>query len=160
MKFEDIVTGNAGWLSGDGPEPEIVLSSRIRLARNLNKHRFPNRATPEEKIGIMTQAVKAIKKVPRFSNMVVLNMAELDAIDKQFLSERYLISREQAQKGEGSAVVINDQQMLSIMINEEDHLRIQVLMPGLQLRQCWEIINEIDDCLSSSFLDGFSLRVS
>ena len=159
MKFEDLLNENASWLTGQGPEAEIVLSSRIRLARNLTEHRFPNRATPEEKIQIMQSVVEAIKTVPRFKDMMVLNMDQLGNVDRQFLTERYLISRELAQKGEGSGVAVSEKQMLSIMINEEDHLRIQVLMPGLQLRQCWDVIGEVDDTLSKTLNFSFSQRL-
>jgi len=159
MKFEDLINEHASWLTGQGPESEIVLSSRIRLARNIYDHRFPNRATPEEKIQIMQTVVEAVKQIPRFKGMILLKMSELGTVDKQFLTERYLISRELAQKGEGSGVAVGDKQMLSIMINEEDHLRMQVLMPGLQLKQCWEVISEIDNTLGKSLNFAFSSRL-
>jgi len=159
MKFEDLINGHAGWLSGEGPESEMVLSSRIRLARNLKKNKFPNRCTIEEKMEVLEQALKAIKKVPIFKNSLILHMQNLNPIDKQFLSERYLISRELSQRGEGSAVVVNNEQMLSIMINEEDHLRIQVLMAGFRLKECWDVISDIDDRLSAQLEYAFSPRL-
>ncbi len=159
MKFDDLINGHTGWLAAEGPESDIVLSSRVRLARNLNKHKFPNRTTVDEKMKILEETGKAIKKLPGFEGALLLKMWELNHVDKQFLSERYLISRELAQKGEGSAVIVNEDQVLSIMINEEDHLRIQVLMSGLRLKECWGVISKVDDKLSADLEYAFSPRL-
>ena len=156
MKFDDLINGHAGWLSGKGPEAEIVLSSRIRLARNLADYKFPNRATVEDKLQVLDKTIKAIAKLAPFKDSLIMSMSELNEVDKLFLSERYLISRELAQRGEGSAVIVNKEQMLSIMINEEDHLRIQVLMPGFKLKECWQTISDLDDRLSTALNYAFS----
>ncbi len=156
MKFEDLVHGKQSWLHELGPDADIVFSSRIRIARNLRNRLFPNRATPSEKKEILGKIIAVVKKINYFRNSIILKMDELEEIDKQFLSERYLISRELAAMGSGSAVVIDNKEMISLMINEEDHIRMQVLLSGFRLRECWDIINDIDNQLESNLNFAFS----
>jgi protein arginine kinase len=158
MNFDDFVTGKRGWLGEDGPESEIVFSSRVRVARNLADHLFPTRATAAEKKEIMEKVVAAVRAIPRFRRCSVLRIEELADIDKQLLVERYLISRELAGKKAGSGVVIDSKGIVTIMINEEDHIRMQALLSGFRLGECWEIMNEIDDQLECQLGFAFSPR--
>jgi protein arginine kinase len=158
MNFEDFVSGKRGWLGEDGPESEIVFSSRVRVARNLADHLFPSKAPAAEKKEILGKILAAIKRIPRFRRCSVLRIEELADIDKQLLVERYLISRELATKKAGSAVIIDSKGMVTVMINEEDHVRMQALLSGLRLGKCWEIISEIDDQLESQLGFAFSPR--
>lgn len=159
MKFEELIKAKKGWLRGNGPESETVFSSRVRLARNLANRFFPSRATPKVKKETMEEILSAVKSLPRFRNCTVLKIEELSDIDKQLLVERYLISRELADKKAGSAVVLESRQVVTIMINEEDHIRMQALQPGLCLRKCWETINAIDDQLERKLGFAFSPRI-
>jgi len=137
MNFEDFITGKRGWLGGNGPESEIVFSSRVRVARNLAEYLFPSRATPAQKKEVMELILSAVRTVPRFRKCSVLGIEQLSDIDKQLLVERYLISRELAGKKTGSAVVIDAKGTVTIMINEEDHIRMQTLLSGLRVQKCW-----------------------
>ncbi len=159
MNFDELVSGKRGWRSGDGPESEIVFSSRVRVARNLAECNFPSRATPAEKKEIMERIVSAVKSIVRFRRCSVLRVEELGDVDKQLLVERYLISRELASKKAGSAVVIDSKSIVTIMINEEDHIRMQALMSGLRLEKCWEVVNEIDDELECQLGFAFSPQI-
>ncbi len=159
MKFEEFIKGKKGWSRGNGPESEFVFSSRVRLARNLADHLFPNRATPEAKREVMAEILSAVKSIPHFRNGTVLKIEELSAIDKQLLVERYLISRELASKKSGSGVVIDSKEIVSVMVNEEDHIRMQALLPGLSLGRCWEIVNDIDDRLEQKLGFAFSPEI-
>ncbi len=156
MNFEDFVSGERGWLGENGPESEIVFSSRVRVARNLADHLFPARATVAEKKEIMTDVVAAVKTIPRFRRCSVLKIEELPAIDKQLLVERSLISRELANRKAGSAVILDSKGIVTIMINEEDHIRMQALLSGFRPGECWKIISDIDDQLESQLGFAFS----
>ncbi len=159
MNLEDFVSGKRGWLGENGPESEILFSSRVRVARNLANHFFPSRATTAEKKEILGEILSAVKTIPRFRNCHMLKMEELPEIDKQLLVERYLISRELAGKKVGSAVIVDSEGVVTLMVNEEDHIRMQTLLSGLRLAKCWEIMNEIDDHLECQLGFAFSPQV-
>ena len=127
MKIGTILTTRGDWLSpGNGHHP-IVISSRVRLARNLAKLAFPGWAKKTERIRILDEIKPEVDSLAQMRNSFSEQLNELTALDKQVLVERHLISREHAAKGMGSAVVINSTQTVSIMINEEDHLRMQAI---------------------------------
>jgi protein arginine kinase len=159
MKFERLVHSKRGWLRGTGPESDIVFSSRVRVARNLSSRLFPSRATSKEKTETMEEILAAVKSIPHFRNSTVLPIEGISEIDKQLLVERNLISRELSEKKAGSAVVIDSKEVVSVMINEEDHVRLQALLPGLCLEKCWEIVSEIDDRLDATLGFAFSPQV-
>jgi protein arginine kinase len=156
MNFDSLLHGETGWFRTIGPEADVVFSSRIRLARNLKKLPFPNRASEGDKRRIREEIEKAVLLLPQFQKSYVLHMEELTAIDKQFLSERYLVSRELATKDKGSSVVIDDREILTVMINEEDHIRMQALFSGFRLWECWETIQDIDKRLQKDLEFAFS----
>jgi protein arginine kinase len=159
MKFERLVNSKRGWPHGTGPESDIVFSSRVRVARNLASRFFPTRAASAQKKETMKQILAAVKAIPHFRNGTVLLIEELSDIDKQLLVERNLISRELAEKKSGSAVVIDSKEVVTVMVNEEDHIRMQALLPGLSLRKCWEIVSDIDDRLESKLGFAFSPQI-
>ncbi|MCB9772491.1 MAG: protein arginine kinase [Candidatus Omnitrophica bacterium] len=148
MNINDLINHTAEWLKGTGPSSHIVMSSRIRLARNLSKVPFPNRAEKKDLINVVEDVSQAIAGNEYFKNSVFLKMNELDSIDKQFLVERHLMSHEHAVSGDGKALIVSEEEVLSVMVNEEDHLRIQVMQSGLNLTESWRIINMLDDILS------------
>src|SRR5438094_5649615 len=122
MKFSNVMSNSGEWLRGDGPHHQIVISSRVRLARNLKGHSFPGWAKKGERLQILEQIKPRVEALVEMQDAFSEYLQDLTALDKQVLVERHLISREQAAKGIGSAVVMNRKQTLSIMINEEDHL--------------------------------------
>lgn len=144
MNFEDIVSNAGQWLQGGGPHGKIVVSSRIRFARNLRERPFPGWAKKAERLQILGEIRDHVAAIPAMHDGFTAGLPDLSALQKQILVERHLVSREHASRTAGSAVAISHDQQLSIMINEEDHLRMQSLLPGLQLREAYKINNEAD----------------
>jgi protein arginine kinase len=135
------------WMKGEGPDSDIVLSSRIRLARNLNDFPFPMLAT-ESHSQQLSNKIKAIveeRKLEPIGQMDYLNLPELSDLNKRVLMEKHLISPNLANESRSGGVVLSENESISVMVNEEDHLRIQCLYPGFQLKEAWEMANSIDD---------------
>jgi protein arginine kinase len=130
-----------------GPRDRIVMSSRVRLARNMREFPFPGWAKKAERMLVYENVRPVVESLPELKGCFSEAMDKLSALDKQILVERHLISREHAAKGVGSGLVLNRDETLCVMINEEDHLRMQALRPGLQLRQAWAAIDAMDSQL-------------
>lgn len=158
MKLENLLHGPTGWFRTPGPESEVVFTSRIRLARNLKGVPFPNRASEAEKMRTLEIIEEAVVKLPQFKGCIILRMDGLTDVNKQFLSERYIISRELASQGAGSAVIIDKKETLSIMVNEEDHIRMQALLSGLRFEECWKALKTVDKKLQKDLEFAFSSR--
>ncbi len=126
------------------------------MARNLDKFPFPHWGNPQQGEKVLAAIEETIPKVDYLKNTTVFKLADLGSVDKQFLVERHLMSLEHAQKTNHKALVIDDDEILSIMINEEDHIRIQVMQSGFNLFEAWNIINKIDDGLSKELPFAFS----
>jgi protein arginine kinase len=139
-----------------GPHDRIVMSSRVRLARNVKNAPFPGWAKKPERIKIMEGIRPAVETLPEMREAFSQSMDNLSALDKQILVERHLISREHAAKGAGSGLVLNRDETLCVMLNEEDHLRMQALRPGLQLRQAWMAIDRVDSELEKRLEYAFN----
>ncbi|HWX22866.1 MAG TPA: protein arginine kinase [Candidatus Binatia bacterium] len=139
-----------------GPHDRIVMSSRVRLARNLKDASFPGWAKKPERIRVLELIRPAIQTLPEMKESFSESMDSLSSLDKQILVERHLISREHAAKSAGSGLVLNRDETLCFMINEEDHLRMQALRPGLQLRQAWTAIDQADSALEKKLEYAFS----
>ncbi|MCI0491882.1 MAG: protein arginine kinase [Planctomycetes bacterium] len=153
MDLQALAETSGEWLRGSGPESDIVISSRIRLARNLADFPFIARATEADRaeIGrILRGRIETLHEVGQFTGkLIYVDVSALEAVDRQFLVERQLISREHAEAEGARAVVIDPREQVSVMINEEDHLRIQVLKSGLDLAAAWEEINHLDDLIEA-----------
>jgi len=139
-----------------GPHDRIVMSSRVRLARNLKEAAFPGWAKKPERIRVLELIRPAIETLPEMNDAFSQTMDSLSTLDKQILVERHLISREHAAKSTGSGLVLNREETLCFMINEEDHLRMQALRPGLQLRQAWTAIDQADSALEKRLEYAFN----
>ena len=148
MRLDDLIHHTGEWLKGTGPYSHIVMSSRIRLARNLTDVPFPNKAGKKDLLGVLAAVQDAIAGVPYFKDSTLFKMNELDNIDKQFLVERHLMSHEHSANVEGKALIVSREEILAVMVNEEDHLRLQVMQSGLNLQETWKIIDMIDTLLS------------
>ncbi len=147
MKLEELAGKCGEWLRGSGPESDIVISSRIRLARNLAEFPFVRRASSEER-GQLSKLVKSrLAACNAWPGLMYLDLHELDEVDRQFLVERQLMSREMADGDGERGVAVDQDERFSIMVNEEDHLRIQVICSGLDVQTAWERIDKIDDLL-------------
>jgi protein arginine kinase len=139
-----------------GPFDRIVMSSRVRLARNIKEAAFPGWAKKPERIRVLELIRPAVEGLPEMKDAFSQTMDSLSTLDKQILVERHLISREHAAKSAGSGLVLNREETLCFMINEEDHLRMQALRPGLQLRQAWTAIDQADSALEKKLEYAFS----
>jgi protein arginine kinase len=139
-----------------GPHDRIVMSSRVRLARNVKSASFPGWAKRPERVKILEMIRPAIEALAEMKDCFSGTMDSLSNLDKQILVERHLISREHAAKSNGSGLVLNREETLCFMINEEDHLRMQALRPGLQLREAWNTINQADSILEKKLDYAFS----
>jgi len=155
MRFATLIKHPADWMTGGHGSHGAVLTSRIRLARNLRHHPFPGWAKREQRataLGVMRPAIEALSVMKdAFSH----ELDDLSSVQKQVLVERHLISREHAARGHGSAAVIERRQSFSLMINEEDHLRMQAIRPGLQLSAAFEALSALDSELEKSLEFAF-----
>jgi len=156
VKISTFLSSSGEWLRASGPHHQIVVSSRVRLARNLRNHSFPGWAKKTERLQILEEIKPFVEGLNEMQDPLAANLQDLTALEKQVLVERHLISREQAAKSIGSAVVINRKQTLSIMINEEDHLRMQGLRSGLQLKNVFKMVDKVDSQLEASLDFAFS----
>ena len=138
-----------------GPHDRIVMSSRVRLARNLREHAFPGWAKKPERVKILETVLPAVSALPEMADAFGEAMDNLTALDKQLLVERHLISREHAAKNFGSGLVVNRAETFSVMINEEDHLRMQALRPGFQTREAWQAGDQLDSALEKKLNFAF-----
>ncbi|MCM8804046.1 MAG: ATP--guanido phosphotransferase [Candidatus Omnitrophica bacterium] len=139
----DIIEKETRWVYSKLFE-NTVITSRIRLARNIKGYPFPHNITYEESKKIEEFLINIFLKMP-FNKVFILDISSLKKKEKDFLIERHLISKEFCENGICSKVIIIPEKKVTIMINEEDHLRIQVIFPGLNLKRCWKIANEIDN---------------
>lgn len=138
-------------MNAEGPDSDIILSSRIRYARNLRNYKFPTIFSNEEAREIITSINKIIesKSLQNYGEMDFLEIDNLKSLQKRVLVEKHLISPQLAENSSHGAVVLSDSEDISIMINEEDHIRIQCLFPGLQINEALKRANEIDDVLEA-----------
>src|SRR5262245_40525557 len=162
MDLGELLLSGGEWLRGAGPESDIVISSRIRLARNVDGFPFLPQLTREgrgeleallrEKIealpvsgnGAGTAAAAGAGAATAAGKVRYLNLKESSPIDRLLLVERHLISREHANTDGDRGVAFSDREVVSIMTNEEDHLRLQILHSGLQLDSSWKEISQLD----------------
>lgn len=139
----------SSWMSSDGPDSDIVLSSRIRFARNLDEYNFPTLFTngeAEAVIGTIMERVNS-SSLSSGGKMELIKMDEIPPLQKRVLVEKHLISPHLAENAVHGACLLSENEEISIMINEEDHIRIQCLFPGFQLTEALKAANEIDDWL-------------
>ena len=155
MQLKDLLNHTSEWLKGSGPNSEIVISSRIRLARNLANFPFPHWANKKQGEDLLNTVRDNLLKVDYLKRTTFFELAKMDSVDKQFLVERHLMSLDHAQKTNSKAVVVDDEEIISIMINEEDHIRMQVMQSGFNLYEAWNIVNKLDDSVAKELNFAF-----
>ncbi|MBO8172717.1 MAG: protein arginine kinase [Bacillaceae bacterium] len=135
------------WMRGKGPDSDIVISSRIRIARNLVEHPFPMLATDSQLEAVIEKVIGASgqEAFQQLGDFELVKMEDLSDLEKRVLIEKHLISPNLAEESRKGAVLLSNNESVSIMINEEDHIRIQCLFPGFQLKEAWNLANKIDD---------------
>ncbi len=158
MKLTDISSDINEWFDGSGPLADIVISSRIRLARNIAGYKFLSRCSVAEKSEILKKLRDILMSLELGDKIFYLSVDKTPVLDRHLLVERHLISRNHAFGKGPRGVVIAQREFFTAMINEEDHLRIQMLKGGLQLTQCAEQINRIDDMIEQRIGYAFSPR--
>src|SRR5947209_11941805 len=148
MNLDSLTHTSGEWLRGTGPESDIVVSSRVRLARNLAAFPFTNRASAYQKAEIEGLLRDRVGKVELDPKLDYVNVPGLSPLDRQFLVERQLISRELASAEGPRGVAFGPRETVSLMVNEEDHLRLQVMRSGFSLEEAWSEVERVDDLQS------------
>jgi protein arginine kinase len=159
MKLTSLSSDINEWFNGTGPMADIVVSSRIRLARNLAGHKFLSKCSDAEKAEILDKLKNVLTNLELGDKIFYLSVDEASSLSRNFLVERHLISRHLAFGKGPRGAVIAESEFFTAMINEEDHLRIQILKAGCQLATCAEQINSIDDMIESRLEYAFSPRL-
>jgi len=158
MKLTDISNDINEWFGGSGPMADTVISSRIRLARNLAGYKFISRCSNAEKSEILKKLRDVLMSIDLGDKVFYISVDKTPQLNRNFLVERHLISRHLAFGKGPRGVIVAEREFFSAMINEEDHLRIQVLKPGCQLSKCLEQINKIDDLIEQKVDYAFGPR--
>ena len=130
MIIDDFLKQDTEWLKGTGPSANIVMSSRIRLARNIDKMPFSNWADKKQLEDILNMVEAAARGCSFLKNALFIRLKDLSEVDRVFLVERHLMSPEHAKNADYKALIVDPKETISIMVNEEDHLRIQVMQSG------------------------------
>ena len=159
MLFKTLINHPADWMQGTGPHSDVVMTSRVRLARNLRGFPFPGYSQEHQRQELLQLARPVVEGLAEMKDRYSEDYASVSKIKKQVLVERHLISREHAARAAGCAVVVDRNQNLSIMINEEDHFRIQGIRPGLNLRSAWELVDSVDSELESQLPYAFDSQL-
>ena len=159
MKLDDLISHTSEWLRGVGPNADIVISSRIRLARNLSDRIFPHWANKAQAEETLLTIKKAIEKTDILKDATFFRLVEMDNVDKQLLIERHLMSKEHATNPRHKAIDLDNKEVVSVMINEEDHVRAQVMQSGFNLLDVWHMIEKIDAELAQHLDYAYSARL-
>lgn len=144
------------WVTGEGPNSHIVISTRARLARNLSALPFPTRASGED----LTMIVREVRRassglLSRFPGLITILMDKLGPNELDYLLDSRLVSIDQVSSANGRAVITEPGSCMSIMVNEEDHVRLQAILPGLACDDAWGTVDWADDVLSGYLDYGF-----
>lgn len=150
----------SGWYCENGPESDIVVSSRVRLARNLDDYPFPSRMNKEQQTNLLNRVKDAFTGAESsfLQKFVFVDIPGLSPIDRHSIVEAHLISPDLADSQKTCGVLLSKDKKVSIMINEEDHLRIQSLYAGLQIDKAWENCSKIDDYLEGKLKFAFDSK--
>lgn len=147
MRINPLIRAKAELTHGSRSHAPVVLSSRVRLARNLTEFPFPGWANKAQRCEVLALCFEAVEQLPRMKRGSRFAVEELSELERQILVERHLISRELSTTKKNAGVVISRDQSCAIMINEEDHLRIQIVGNGFNFRRIWRSINYLDNMI-------------
>lgn len=156
MDFENLIMHPSSWLDASGPEAHFILSSRLRLARNLKSHPFVHHASKEALAEVYGTIMDAARGCKTLKNAFIAELDEMSPLDKRILVERHLISLDFEKAAWKRGAVIKEEEDISIMVNEEDHLRIQAIVSGFQMEEAWESLNHVDNDLTGRLHFAFS----
>ena len=152
--FEEIPAHGLSWLEASGEHADIVLSTRVRLARNLQGHAFGPRARVNDREAVLRQFRRSIERSPILGSGTLRDVPDVPERTRRILLERRLVTRDLlGEEGEtptnGTAVHFSDREPVSVMINEEDHLRVQSLLSGLRIHEAWSMVDRLDEELGA-----------
>ena len=156
MRLNELSSRISQWFSSEAPLSDIVISSRIRLARNLSGHKFISRCNEDERQDVLQILKQTVLSLGELGDIFFIDIAHGSVLERDLLVERQLISRNLAAGKGPRGVVIAKNELFAAQINEEDHLRLGVLAPGLNLDKCWQRINRIDDAIGKKVSYAFS----
>ena len=147
----------SNWYSKEAKENDIVVSTRVRLARNLENTPFPSFMDNNAKKQVSEQVKKAIldSDTPFSKSLKYISMDDVPENEIYAMVERHIISPEFAKNSAGRSIIISEDESICVMICEEDHIRIQVILPGLSLEEAYDTANKIDDLLASKLKFAF-----
>jgi protein arginine kinase len=154
--FETLVSEPTSWLAATGPRSDVILSTRVRVARNLDGHSFPNRASDGELNEVRETLLAAMSGNNYLTNALVVRMEDADEAMRNVLAERHLVSGEFVRGGAGKAVVIGEAEVATAMVNEEDHLRLQCIRSGLMPTDAWRLVDRIESEMDRNLHYAFS----
>ncbi len=143
-----IFDDNGELTSGHGPHAGIAVTTRVRLARNLAGRRFPTHPDQSDRRPVLEAVREAILSLPDGDRYIWHELDQEGPLDRRLLMERHLISRELADGSGPRAVAVNPDASIAIMVNEEDHLRMQCIRSGLRVQEAYDLVNRLDDQLS------------
>jgi len=148
------------WIGADGPNADIVLSTRIRLARNLRDHRFGPFARPEDRAAVRDTILDAAEEIESLREGIRLEIGSLGSLERSLLLERHLVSKELIGEGETgstsqSMLLLGSPSSVGVMVNEEDHFRLQSLVSGLRIREAWQDVDRLDDEMGNRLAYAF-----
>lgn len=155
-QLRELLRTPAAWLRENAAQSELVLSSRVRLARNLENRTFTHCADPAELAAVRSEVRNAIADAPSMSDAILIDMDETSEPERMVLAERRLISQEMVRNYVNRSLAVLPRETLSVMINEEDHLRLQSFASGLSLGDAFSRLNALDDELDASLDFAFS----
>lgn len=149
------------WINESGPERDVVFSSRARIARNIANIPFPSIMKPEygEQVAEKIKDCFINQKSPKEPHFDFMYMRDVPAVERQILVERHLASRDLMENAEVSALLLDSKEKITVMINEEDHIRMQCILPGLQLDQAWETLSQVDDVIEEKVDYAFNEKL-
>ena len=156
MKLDELIERKSEWLKGEGPKSNIAISTRVRLARNIEDHIYFNRASNKQREEVLKKLENIVKDSKYLKNSIFIKMKDTSEMDRHFLVERHLMSKEHMEDVAYKGLVIEDKEIVSAMINEEDHLRLQVLQSGFSIMDAWRLADEIDSELGRLLPFDFS----
>jgi protein arginine kinase len=156
VTIEQMAETTSPWLDGEGRHAESVVSSRVRLARNIQGIPFAHRAAKADLERALSVGREALESANTLGTATFTLMSDLDDLDRQFLVERHLISQEHAEKSATRAIVVGDREILSVMVNEEDHLRLQSIQSGFEVMDAWRLVDRLDDEIDRKLEYAFS----
>ncbi|NLY10126.1 MAG: protein arginine kinase [Firmicutes bacterium] len=148
----------SSWMKVEGPNGDIVLGTRVRLARNVVGIPFPATAKKEQLRHLLDISEGLVSELSSVEKFTFLKMAEVDSLERQLLVEKHLISPSHIHNTSTKGLLLGENEDTSIMINEEDHFRIQVLFPGLQLESAWRKANKVDDVIEEKVDYAFDME--